>query len=314
LRLWRILRLRRPLIPAATWGKTMPEAVSSLLESPEPQRLATGFTFTEGPLWHPDGFYYFVDVRESHLHRIVPGQKPELLRERTRGGNGTTFDLQGQLLICEGEGRRVSRLSADGKVVGSLVERFEGKRFNRPNDVICASDGSIYFTDPGLRVPLENRELAYSAVFRVAPDGGVSKLAEFEYPNGLAFSPDERTLYVANTRWAQYIHALDLDEAGNVTQRRIFADMTSPERDGVPDGMKVDAEGRVFCTGPGGIWVFLADGTHLGTIRTPEVTANIAFGGADLRTLFMTSSTSVYTLRVKTPGLSHPWYKVAAGG
>jgi len=290
----------------------MAEAVSSLLESAQPERLASGFTFTEGPLWHPGGFYYFVDVRESRLYRLVPGQQPELLRERTRGGNGTTFDLQGQLLLCEGEGRRVSRLSPDGKVAGALVERFEGKRFNRPNDVVCKSDGSIYFTDPGLRVPLENRELAYSAIFRVSPDGNVSKLAEFEYPNGLAFSPNERTLYVANTRWAQYIHALDLDEAGNVVQRRIFADMTSPERDGVPDGMKVDAEGRVFCTGPGGIWVFLPDGSQLGTIRTPEVTANLAFGGADLKTLFLTSSTSVYTLRVKTPGLPHPWYAIAA--
>jgi len=290
----------------------MAEAVSSLLESAQPERLATGFTFTEGPLRHPGGFYYFVDVRESRLYRLVPGQQPELLRERTRGGNGTTFDLQGQLLLCEGEGRRVSRLAPDGKVAGALEERFEGKRFNRPNDVVCKSDGSIYFTDPGLRVPLENRELAYSAIFRVSPDGNVSKLAEFEYPNGLAFSPNERTLYVANTRWAQYIHALDLDDAGNVTQRRIFADMTSPERDGVPDGMKVDAEGRVFCTGPGGIWVFLPDGTHLGTIRTPEVTANLAFGGPDLKTLFLTSSTSVHSLRVKTPGVPHPWYAIAA--
>jgi gluconolactonase len=292
----------------------MTEAVLSLLESPEPERLATGFTFTEGPLWHPDGFWYFVDVRESRLYRLVPGQQAELLRERTRGGNGTTFDLQGQLLLCEGEGRRVSRLGPDGKVVGPLVERFEGKRFNRPNDVVCKSDGSIYFTDPGLRVPLENREMAYSAIFRVATNGTVTKLAECEYPNGLAFSPDERTLYVANTRWSQYIHALKLDEAGDVISRTIFADMTSPERDGVPDGMKVDAEGRVFCTGPGGIWVFLPDGTHLGTIRTPEVTANIAFGGPDLRTLFLTSSTSVYTLRVKTPGVPHPWYTVAARG
>jgi gluconolactonase len=286
----------------------MNESVTALLEAPEPERLATGFTFTEGPLWHPDGFYYFVDVRESRIYRLTPGQAPELLRERTRGGNGTTFDLQGQLLLCEGEGRRVSRLSADGKVIGPLVERYEGKRFNRPNDIVCKSDGSIYFTDPGLRVPLENRELAYSAVFRVTPDGAIGVIAEFEYPNGLAFSPDERTLYVANTRWAQYIHAIDLDADGNMVRRRIFADMTSPERDGVPDGMKVDAEGRIFCTGPGGIWVFTPDGTHLGTIRTPEVTANIAFSGPDLRTLFLTSSTSVYTLRVKTPGLPHPWY------
>ena len=286
----------------------MAESVSALIESPEPERLATGFTFTEGPLWHPDGFYYFVDVRESRFYRLIPGQKAELLRERTRGGNGTTFDLQGQVVICEGEGRRVSRLGSDGRVAGAVVERFEGKRFNRPNDIVCRSDGSLYFTDPGLRLPLEQREIAASSVYRVSVDGAVTRLADFEYPNGLAFSPDERTLYVANTRWAQYIHALDLDPEGKVAQRRIFADMSSRDRDGVPDGMKVDAEGRVFCTGPGGIWVFAGDGSRIGIIRTPEVTANLAFGGSDLRTLFLTSSTSVYTLRVKTPGLPHPWY------
>lgn len=288
----------------------MAESVSSLLESSEPERLAGGFTFTEGPLWHPDGFYYFVDVRASRLYRLIPGQKPELLREKTRGGNGTTFDLEGRLVICEGEGRRISRLDPDGRVTGTVAERFEGKRFNRPNDIVCKSDGSLYFTDPGLRVPLEQRQLASSSVFRIAPDGTIAQLADFEYPNGLAFSPDERTLYVANTRWAQYIHALDLDAEGNVVRRRIFADMSSRETNGVPDGMKVDSEGRVFCTGPGGIWVFTQDGTQLGIIRTPEVTANLAFGGPDLRTLFLTSSTSVHTLRVKVPGQPHPWYGV----
>jgi gluconolactonase len=286
----------------------MAESVSSLLETEQPERLATGFTFTEGPLWHPDGFYYFVDVRTSRLYKLIPGRDPELLRQKTRGGNGTTFDLQGQLVICEGEGRRLSRLNPDGQVAGAVAERFEGKRFNRPNDIVCKSDGSLYFTDPGLRLPLEQREIASSSVYRVRVDGAVSRVADFEYPNGLAFSPNERTLYVANTRWAQYIHALDLDADGNLVQRRIFADMSSRDTNGVPDGMKVDAEGRVFCTGPGGIWVFTSDGDQLGIIPTSEVTANIAFGGPDLRTLFLTSSTSVYALRVKTPGLPHPWY------
>jgi gluconolactonase len=289
----------------------MADALSLILETTAAERLATGFVFTEGPLWHPDGFYYFVDVRASMLYRLTPGQAPEVLREKTGGGNGTTFDLQGRLVLCEGDNRRVTRQSADGRFE-VLMDRFEGKRLNRPNDVVCKSDGSIYFTDPGLRVPLAERELTYAGVYRIAPDGTVSLVADFEYPNGLAFSPDERSLYVANTRWAQYIHVLELDARGQMVRRRIFADMSSDETDGVPDGMKVDVEGRVYCTGPGGTWVFAPDGARLGIIRTPEVPANLAFGGPDLRTLFFTARTSVYTLRVKVPGQPQPWYRARA--
>ena len=287
----------------------MADALELILETSGAERLATGFVFTEGPLWHPGGFYYFVDVRASVLYRIEPGRAPEVVRDHTGGGNGTTFDLEGRLVNCEGENRRVTRMSADGRVE-VLVDRFEGKRLNRPNDVVCRSDGSIYFTDPGLRVPLAERELPHAGVYRVAPDGTIALVADFEYPNGLAFSPDVRILYVANTRWAQYIHVLELDAAGRVLRRRIFADMSSDETDGVPDGMKVDVQGRVYCTGPGGTWVFAPDGARLGIIRTPEIPANLAFGGPDLKTLFFTARTSVYTLRVTTPGQPHPWYRL----
>jgi gluconolactonase len=287
----------------------MADDLSAIVESSEAERLATGFVFTEGPLWHPDGFYYFVDVRKSMFYRLTPGGKPEILRENTGEGNGTTFDLEGRLIMCEGGNRRITRTGADGKIE-VLCDRFEGKRLNRPNDVVCRSDGSIYFTDPGLRVPLDQRELPYAAIYRIDRSGAVSMLADFEYPNGLAFSPDERTLYVANTRWAQYIHALEIGADGAMIRRRIFADMSSDETDGVPDGMKVDVQGRVYCTGPGGTWVFAPDGTRLGIIRTPEVPANLAFGGPDLQTLFFTARTSVYSLRVKVPGQPHPWYRL----
>jgi gluconolactonase len=290
----------------------MADTLSAILETTGAERLATGFVFTEGPLWHPEGFYYFVDVRASMLYRVVPGRPHEVVREKTGGGNGTTFDLEGRLVLCEGDNRRVTRRGADGRFE-VLVDRFEGKRLNRPNDVVCRSDGSIYFTDPGLRVPLAEREVPHAGVYRIAPDGTVALVADFEYPNGLAFSPDERRLYVANTRWAQYIHELELDAHGRMVRRRIFADMSSDETDGVPDGMKVDVEGRVYCTGPGGTWVFAPDGARLGIIRTPEVPANLAFGGPDLRTLFFTARTSVYTLRVKVPGQPHPWYRRRAG-
>jgi gluconolactonase len=281
--------------------------LSDILETTSFEKAAGGFVFTEGPLWHPDGFFYFVDVRSSVLYRIAPGQAHQEVR-KTVGGNGTTFDLQGRLILCEGDGRRVTRTALDGTVT-TLIDRFEGKRLNRPNDVICASDGAILFTDPSLRVPFAEREVEHAAVYRMAPDGSVGMVAAFEYPNGLALSPDERTLYVANTRWTKYIHAIELNAAGEMVRRRIFADMSSDGTNGVPDGMKVDAAGRVFCTGTGGVWVFEPDGTRIGNIETPEVCANIAFGGADLRTLLFTASTSVYTLRVKTPGQPHPFYQ-----
>jgi gluconolactonase len=290
----------------------MADPLATLLESPKAERLATGFVFTEGPLWHPDGFWYFVDIRKSHLHRITPGKPAELVRANTGEGNGTTFDLQGRLIICEGGNRRLTRWFGDGHSE-VLVDRYEGKRLNRPNDVVCKSDGSLWFTDPGLRVPLAERELPYAGVYRIASDGTTTLMADCEYPNGLAFSPDERTLYVANTRWTAYIHAFELDAHGNVLRRRIFADMSSDEPDGVPDGMKIDVEGRVYCTGPGGTWVWAPDGTRLGIIRTPEIPANVAFGGPDMKTLFFTARTSVYALRVTTPGQPHPWYRMRKG-
>jgi len=301
--------------PAA--AKPAVNDLPEILETTQAERLATGFVFTEGPLWHPDGFYYFVDIRTNRLYRLTPGKSPEIYAE-TRGGNGTTFDLDGRVVLCEGDARRVVRIDADRKF-SVVAERYQGGRFNRPNDVVCRSDGSLYFTDPDKRVPYANREIPPpegldntwdgASVYRVTSDGNISRVALCEYPNGLAFSPDERTLYVANTRSSKYIHALDLDAAGNVTGRRVFADMNAGDQPGIPDGLKVDSLGRVYCTGPGGIWVFRPDGKHIGTITFPEQAVNFTFGGPDLRTLFCCAHTSVYTLRVKAPGLPHPWVK-----
>jgi gluconolactonase len=184
-----------------------------------------------------------------------------------------------------------------------VADRWDGKRLNRPNDAVGRSDGSIYFTDPGMRVPEGEREIDVSGVMRVAADGSVQlATADCEYPNGLAFSPDESVLYVANSRPNKYIRAFDVAADGSLSNSRVFADMTAPEEE-VPDGMKVDTAGNVFCTGPGGTWVFDSSGNKLGVIVTPEVPANLAFGGSDCRTAFLTARTSVYTLRVKTPGV-----------
>ena len=291
-----------------------------ILETTPAERLATGFVFTEGPLWHPDGFWYFVDIRRNQLFRMTPGHAPELIRT-TNGGNGTTFDLQGRLVVCEGHGRKLMRQEADG-TWGTLVETFKGRRFARPNDVVCHSDGCLYFTDPDKRVPYRDREVPGpegendlwdgAGVYRLTPDGQLGMLALCEYPNGLAFSPDERTLYVANTRSNKYIHAIRLDAAGHMTGRSIFADMNEGTEPGIPDGLKVDVLGRVYCTGPGGIWVFAPDGRKLGIIGWPEQAVNFAFGGPDLRTVLCCAHTSVYSMRLREPGNPHPWYKLRA--
>ena len=259
----------------------MTDALGSLLETKEAERLATGFVFTEGP----SGTRTASTTSSTCARACSTGSCPAAPRGGPRedgGGNGTTFDLQGRLVICEGDNRRVARMAADGRAVEVLVDRFEGKRLNRPNDVVCKSDGSIYFTDPGLRVPLAERELPYAGVYRVMPDGVISLVADFrvsERPRLLSRrAPSLRGQYPMGA-----VHPrAGPRRSGKMIRRRIFADMSSDETDGVPDGMKVDVDGRVYCTGPGGTWVFAPDGARLGIIRTPEVPANLAFGGPDL--------------------------------
>ena len=214
----------------------MPDSLDQLVESSSAECLATGFVFTEGPLWHPEGYWLFVDVRREPgaIFKLIPGGEPEIYREPSNGSNGLTFDLEGRLVMCEGDGRRMSRREQDGTIT-SLAERWDGKRLNRPNDVVCRSDGSIYFTNPGGRVPAEEREIDFSGVHRITPDGTVSAvITDTEYPNGLAFSPDESVLYVTNTRESMYIAAYDVAADGSASNRRIFADMSSDEPDGVP--------------------------------------------------------------------------------
>jgi gluconolactonase len=281
--------------------------LSSVVESGEAERIASNMVFTEGPLWHPDGYLLFVDIRRSLIFKLVPGGEPEVFRDNSGGSNGLTFDLQGWLLMCEMDTRRLTRMESDGSV-SVVLDRLDGKRINRPNDVVTRSDGSIYFTNPGLqRLEEPERELETNSVIRIAPDGAIAAvIPDFEYPNGLAFSPDESVLYVANTREPKFIMAYDVQSDGSVTNGRMFADMSSDEPDGVPDGMKVDVEGRVYCTGPGGCWVFDANGNHLGIIRLPEIPANCAWGEGDNQTMFFTARTSVYRMRMKTPGTKIP--------
>ena len=299
----------------------MADLLPGIVESgSEAQQLATGFGFTEGPLWHPDGYWLFVDIRASLVHRMAPDGKHEVFRDNSGGSNGLTFDAAGNLILCEGDNRQLARRNADGSY-GAIATHVEGKRINRPNDVVGRSDGSLYFTDPNGRLTQEERELDFSGVHRVSLAGAHTiATRDTEYPNGIAFSPDESVLYVAITRLDdscigekergevcehQFIRAFDVASDGSLSNNRVFATMYSDE-DGVPDGMKVDAEGRVYCTGPGGCWVFDAAGNQVGIIRLPEIPANCAWGGEDNRTMLFTARTSVDSLRMATPGTAIP--------
>ena len=296
----------------------MPEDLSSILDSTEQTVLATDWGRTEGPLWHAAGYVTFVDLEGSRLLRWDPSGEVTVVREKTGEGNGCTLDRQGRLIMCEGaDHRRVTRMEADGSIT-PLAERWQGKRFNKPNDVVCRSDGSIFFTDPGLRLAPELREIEFSGVFRIDPAGNLHLATDAcEYPNGLAFSPDESILYVAISRLDERcfeeeaqgqvcthrrIRAFDVAQDGTLSNNRVFCDMSSADP-GVPDGVKVDTQGRVFCVGSGGIWVIAPSGDLIGVIRTPEVVRNLAFGGPDSRTLYLTPGGSLSQLEVKTPGI-----------
>ena len=294
----------------------MSDQIADITDSPA-EKLAGGFGFTEGPLWHPDGYWLFVDIQKLQIHKMSATGELETFRDPSFGTNGMTFDRQGNLVICESDNRQIMRRQADGSYT-AIATHVDGKRLNRPNDIVGRSDGTLYFTDPGGRLSEEERELDYSGVHMIAPSGANSVgTTETEYPNGLAFSPDEKILYVAITRLDsrcleekekhqmcehQLIRAFDVAADGALSNNRVFASMASAET-GVPDGMKVDTLGRIFCTGSGGIWVFEPDGTHLGIIRGPEVPRNIAFGGPDFRTIYTTPGVSLYSFRVKTPGI-----------
>ena len=284
----------------------MAVGLSSIVESPRPERLASGFKFTEGPLWHPDGYWLFVDIVDQFIIRMTPAGEHEVFRRDSNGANGMTFDLDGRLLACEGLGRAVTRRGDDGSFT-PIADRWDDKRLNRPNDVVTRSDGAIYFTDPEGRLDEADREQGFSGVYRIAPDGAMSlEIDDIPYPNGLAFSPDERVLYVANTRPHGRVMTYDVSTDGAVSNGRSFVEMTSDGSRGIPDGMKVDVEGRLYATGPGGCWVVDPGGEVLGVIEPPELPANCAWGGPDNRTMLFTARTSVYALRMTTPGTPVP--------
>lgn len=269
------------------------------------KRVAGGFQFTEGPVWIAEEAYLlFSDIPTNKIYRLGKGRQVTVFREPSNHSNGLTRDRQGRLIACEHGTRRITRTEFDGKIT-VLGERFAGVKLNSPNDVIVKRDDSIYFTDPPYGIQPEQQEQPCQGVYYRSPDGAELKLVidDFIKPNGLALSPDETTLYIAESSEHCHIRAFDVQADGSLTNNRIFHCMSTPGAFGNPDGMKVDQAGHLYATGPGGVWVFAPDGTHLGTIIFPEQPANCAWGGADWRILYVTARTSVYQIRVNTPGI-----------
>jgi gluconolactonase len=282
--------------------------LSALVESVAPECLASGFQFTEGPLWFPDGSLIFQDIKAERTYLLDAGRTVHVLREKTEAANGETFDANGGVVFCEQNGRRISRMQRDGSAVETVVDSWSGKRLNSPNDIVCRSDGLIYFTDPAYGVQPEDRALHFQGLYHLKaahehPDALNLLVDDFEKPNGLAFSPDETILYVCDTG-RYHIRAFDIHADGSVIKgsSRVFAKV-DPDRPGGPDGMKVDRAGRVYIAVAQGVWVYEPDGRLLGIIELPARPSNLAWCDPDGRGLAITAVDSVYYVRLRVDGM-----------
>jgi gluconolactonase len=287
------------------------------------EKVATGFIFTEGPVWRPEGVLWFSDVPGNVLRSVTPSGEVKVLIQNAGGiasappgsfvgPNGMIADKDGAVLLCQHTNRRIVRVGQD-LTMTPYLEKFEGHRFNSPNDLIYRSDGTLYFTDPPYGLLKQDddpaKELTFNGVFLYRNGRLQAIIKDLTRPNGIALSPDEKTLYVANSDekkrfWMRYDVAAD----GTVSNGRIFYDLAGAKEQGIPDGLKVDSQGNIYAAGPEGVWVFSPNGTHLGTIQPGETAANCAWG-QDGKTLYITASTSVYRIRVAIPG-EKPLYQV----
>lgn len=284
------------------------------------EKIADGFTWVEGPLWHKQGGYLlFSDIPANAVYQWKAGEGTKLFLTNSGfsgstpfagkepGSNGLTFDANGQLVLCRHGDRQIGRLEQDGTIT-TVVDRYDGHQINSPNDLVFKSDGDLYFTDPPFGLPMvfdDPHKAPVQGVYRVAKDGSVTRLiADIKAPNGIAFSPDEKTLYLSDvdpqrTAWLAY----DVKQDGTVNNGRILFDATRWRKDPFfgPDGFKVDQHGNIFGARPGGLSVIAPDGTLLGTIETGQPTSNVAWG-EDGHTLFITGGSSVYRIRLTTMG------------
>lgn len=290
--------------------------LASLVSSADVDEIVRGLQLLEGPVWHPGGYLLFSDIVANRIMKWTPPDRLEVFREQSGGpatsampgSNGLDLDRRGRLIACEHSNRRISRTELDGSIT-VLADRYDGKRFNRPNDVVVRSDGTVYFTDPG--PPFAGaREIEFQGVFGIRPAGEVFLVAsDFAVPNGLDFSPDESALYVTDSGPDRlHLRRLAIRPDGTAAGSEVFADFSS--QPGRPDGMAVDAQGNLYVTvargaglgGVGGVQVLDRSGKQLGTIATPQAPRNCAFGGPNGTTLFITAITSVYRVEMRVKG------------
>jgi len=287
------------------------------------EKLQGGFQFTEGPVWINEngGFLLFSDIPANTIYKWTPsGQTSTFLNPvfegnyeegRFVGSNGLLLDLDGNLVLCEHGGRRISSMpnpSGDTSRT-TVVDKYNGKKLNSPNDAIFHSNGSLYFTDPPYGLAQQDddptKELEFNGIFRLSSNGELVLLNRDQTrPNGIALSPNEKTLYVANSDpekklWMSYA----VNEDGTLGNGSVFFDASSSTADGLPDGLALDSQGNIYATGPGGVWVFTPAGKHLGTIQPEEIPANVTFGGNNGMTLYMTARTGLYRIHLKSKGL-----------
>ncbi len=294
--------------------ETLDPALDALVPADaEIEHLAEGFGFTEGPAWisGDEPFLLFSDIPGNRIVKWTPaGEVSDFLAPvfegeaeegRLSGSNGITVGPDGSVVFTEHFNGRVSSIAADGSDRSIVVDNYEGGRFNSPNDLAYKSDGSLYFTDPAYGLPTpEDRAQDVNGIYRLDPDGTLTRLADQEGPNGIAFSPDESRLYVADSS-AGFWMAYDVAEDGSLGEGALLLDASGVDAPGAPDGLKVDTQGNLWATGPGGVWVIAPDGRHLGTIKPTEVPANVAWGD-DGQTLYMTARTGLYRIRVSATG------------
>jgi len=264
--------------------------------------VATGFGFTEGPVWDPSGFLYVSDEETNKIFRVYAANERKEEVVSLGDPDGNTYDREHHLLDCASVLRAIVQIEPDGHYK-ILADHYQGKRFNSPNDVVIGPDGAIYFTDPTLDlVKGEKQEIPFQGVYRLGPNGDVRLLTkDLSQPNGLAFSPDGKKFYVDDSE-RRNIRVYDVMPDGTLARGHIFGEEPGGKGDGAPDGIKVDKEGNLYVTGPKGIWVWDAQGHHLGTIAMPEQPANLAWGDADYSKLYITATTSVYRLPTKAHG------------
>jgi gluconolactonase len=290
-----------------------PAVLELVDEDAELERLGTGFTFTEGPLWNPDGFLLFSDMPGDVRRRWDAENGVTEVANPSNKGNGMTFDLDGKLIVCEHVTSSVVRMDSDGTGANRevIASHYEDKELNAPNDVVVKSDGAIYFSDPTYgRMPgfgLEReQDLDFQGVYRIPPGGGDTQLLadDFGQPNGLCFSTDESLLYVNDTEKA-HIRVFDVQEDGTIANSRVLADgigTASLEIGDLVDGMKLDERGNIWVTGPGGVLAFSPEGEHIGTIQVPEPVGNLNWGGPDWNWMFIPATSSVYRIECKVSG------------